>query len=89
MRSVEQSFLEGGGIPGRPWFKHVLYAPKYTYAAMTLPGVQEAVDKGDWTLARAQLAVLTARSARSLRAAQESEEAARVLREEIERVGTN
>lgn len=37
----------------------------------------------------AQLAVLTARSARSLRAAQESEEAARVLREEIERVGTN
>jgi N-acetylated-alpha-linked acidic dipeptidase len=61
MRVVEQSLLSADGIPGRPWFKHVLYAPKYTYAAMTLPGVQEAVDAGDWTRARAQLAVITAR----------------------------
>ncbi|MFY8133610.1 MAG: DUF4398 domain-containing protein [Aquimonas sp.] len=35
----------------------------------------------------AQLAVLTARSARSLRAAEESRDAARALREEIERAG--
>ena len=61
MRSVEQSFLSPAGIPGRPWFKHVLYAPKYTYAAMTLPGVQEAVDEADWARARAQLAVIAAR----------------------------
>ncbi len=61
MRVVEQSLLSSDGIPGRPWFKHVLYAPKYTYAAMTLPGVQEAVDAGDWRRARAQLAVITAR----------------------------
>ena len=61
MRAVEQSFLATQGIPGRPWFKHVLYAPKYTYAAMTLPGVQEAVDAGDWTRARAQLGVITQR----------------------------
>lgn len=61
MRVVEQSLLSADGIPGRPWFKHVLYAPKYTYAAMTLPGVQEAVEAEDWTRARAQLAVITAR----------------------------
>lgn len=62
-----------------------------------LSRAKEAADKRQAVLALqlaqqagldAQLAVLTARSARSLRAAQESEEAARVLREEIERVGT-
>lgn len=61
MRLVEQALLSADGIPGRPWFKHVLYAPKYTYAAMTLPGVQEALDAGDPARARAQLAVITAR----------------------------
>ena len=61
MRRVEQSLLSAEGIPGRPWFKHVLYAPKYTYAAMTLPGVQEAVDAQDWARARAQVTVLAAR----------------------------
>jgi N-acetylated-alpha-linked acidic dipeptidase len=58
---VEQSWLLPDGLPGRPWFKHALYAPKYTYAAMEFPGVREAVDKGDWTLARAQLALLVQR----------------------------
>ncbi len=61
MRGLEQEFLDARGIPGRPWFKHVLYAPRYTYAAMTLPGVQEAVDAGDWGRARAQLAIVTDR----------------------------
>ena len=61
MRTVEQHFLNDSGIPGRPWFKHVLYAPKYTYAAMPLPGVQEAADRGDWAQAREQLAIVTAK----------------------------
>jgi N-acetylated-alpha-linked acidic dipeptidase len=58
---VERGFLLDQGIPNRPYFKHVLYAPKETYAAMTFPGVQEAVDKGDWALARDQLGQLTER----------------------------
>ena len=62
-----------------------------------LSRAKEAADKRQAVLALqlaqqaeldAQLAVLTARSARALRAAQVSEVAARVLREEIERVGT-
>ncbi len=61
MRRVEQALLIPEGIPGRPWFKHALYAPRYTYAAMTLPGVQEAVDEADWARARAQLVVLAER----------------------------
>jgi N-acetylated-alpha-linked acidic dipeptidase len=34
------------GLPGRPWFRHRIYAPgKYTgYAVKTLPGIREAVE---------------------------------------------
>jgi len=58
---IERRFLLDQGIPGRPWFKHVLYAPRFTYAAMTFPGVQEAVDEGDWSRARDQLRRLAER----------------------------
>jgi N-acetylated-alpha-linked acidic dipeptidase len=58
---VERRFLLADGIPGRPWFKHALYAPRPTYAAMTLPGVQEAIDAGDWSRAQDQLHRLTER----------------------------
>ena len=61
LRSVEQAWLLPEGIPGRPWFRHALYAPKYTYAAMELPGVREAVDQGDWATASRELGRLTAR----------------------------
>lgn len=55
MRVVEQQWLLPDGIPGRPYFKHSLYAPKFTYAALELPGVREAVDEGDWPRAADQL----------------------------------
>jgi N-acetylated-alpha-linked acidic dipeptidase len=61
MRGLEQRLLDPRGIPGRPWFKHLLYAQKYTYAAMTLPGVQEAIDAGDWVRARVQLDLVAER----------------------------
>ena len=44
----ERNWAHPAGIPGRPWFKHLLYAPRYTYAAMTLPGITEAAERGDW-----------------------------------------
>lgn len=52
---VGQERITGEGIPGRPWFRHGLYAPRYTYAAMSLPGVTEAAEQGDWELARSEL----------------------------------
>jgi len=58
---IERELLLMDGIPGRPWFKHVLYAPRYTYAAMSLPGVREAAEAGDWALARNQLQALAER----------------------------
>jgi len=37
------------GLPGRPWFRHRIYAPgMYTgYAVKTLPGIREAVEAGN------------------------------------------
>jgi len=47
--ATEMAFLEEQGLPGRPWFRHQLYAPGfYTgYGVKTLPGVREAIEKGD------------------------------------------
>lgn len=59
--SIEREFLDPQGIPGRPWFKHILYAPRYTYAAMSLPGVTEAAEQRDWELASVQLQALVER----------------------------
>jgi len=46
---TEQVFLTRRGLPGRPWFRHQVYAPGfYTgYGVKTLPGVREAIEKGD------------------------------------------
>jgi N-acetylated-alpha-linked acidic dipeptidase len=44
---VERAWLDPDGIPGRPWYKHQLYAPKFTYAAEILPGPAEAIAAGD------------------------------------------
>ena len=41
---TERAFLHPAGIPGRPWYRHLIYAPKHTYAPELLPGVAEAID---------------------------------------------
>jgi N-acetylated-alpha-linked acidic dipeptidase len=59
---AEQAFLLPEGLPGRPWFKHAVFAPgTYTgYAAVPLPGVHESIDAEDFAEARRQLDLLTA-----------------------------
>jgi N-acetylated-alpha-linked acidic dipeptidase len=59
---AERALLVPEGLPHRPWFRHAIYAPgEYTgYAAVVIPGVNEALDKADAERARQQLAVLTA-----------------------------
>ena len=54
LMQVERNWLNDAGIPGRPWFKHVLYAARYTYAHLELPGLTEAVEKQDWKTAKEQ-----------------------------------
>ena len=58
---AERALLVPQGLPHRPWFRHAIYAPgEYTgYAAVVIPGVNEALDKGDGEQARKQLAVLS------------------------------
>jgi N-acetylated-alpha-linked acidic dipeptidase len=60
--NTERALLVQQGLPHRPFFKHAIYAPgEYTgYAAVVIPGVNEALDKGDSDRARQQLATLAA-----------------------------
>jgi N-acetylated-alpha-linked acidic dipeptidase len=73
LMQVELNWLAPEGIPGRPWFKHLLYAARYTYAHLELPGLTEAAEKGDWKTVQEQAAILQAaltKNTELLRAAQ-------------------
>jgi N-acetylated-alpha-linked acidic dipeptidase len=69
LMTAERALLDPDGIPGRPWYRHQIYAPKYTYAPEMLPGVAEAVTRGNGVEITAQAARLAAalnRAAESL-----------------------
>jgi N-acetylated-alpha-linked acidic dipeptidase len=53
--SLERSMLSPDGIPGRPWFRHRIYAPLPSYYAETLPAVREALAAGKDDVARREL----------------------------------
>jgi N-acetylated-alpha-linked acidic dipeptidase len=58
--SVERALLLRGGLPGRTWYRHVVYAPGQFsgYSAETLPGVSEALSRSNIPLVRQQFAAL-------------------------------
>jgi N-acetylated-alpha-linked acidic dipeptidase len=58
MMQVERNWLNLDGIPGRPWFKHILYGARFTYAHLELPGLTEAVENKDWPIAKQQAEIL-------------------------------
>jgi N-acetylated-alpha-linked acidic dipeptidase len=60
LREVEADLVSPAGLPNRPWYKHTIYAPgEYTgYAAVVIPGVNEAIDAHDQPRAAQQLTVL-------------------------------
>jgi N-acetylated-alpha-linked acidic dipeptidase len=62
LRQAERALLLPDGLPNRPWFRHAVYAPgQYTgYAAVVIPGVNEAIDKHDLERAKQQSTVLAA-----------------------------
>ncbi len=62
LRQVEGDLLDPAGLPGRPWFRHTVYAPgEYTgYAAVVIPGVNEAIDANNRERAQKQLDDLSA-----------------------------
>lgn len=61
LSQTERALLLPDGLPNRPWFRHSVYAPgEYTgYAAVVIPGVNEAIDAGDRPRAAAELLHLT------------------------------
>jgi N-acetylated-alpha-linked acidic dipeptidase len=62
LRDTETALLLPEGLPNRPWFHHSIFAPgEYTgYAAVVIPGVNEAIEAGDDARTQQQLAALTA-----------------------------
>ena len=60
LRQAETALLSETGLPNRPWYRHTIYAPgEFTgYAAVVIPGVNEAIDAKSPELAAQQLAVL-------------------------------
>jgi len=54
---AERALTAPEGLRGRPWYKHLLYAPGfYTgYGVKTMPGVREAIEQGQWRDAEAEI----------------------------------
>jgi N-acetylated-alpha-linked acidic dipeptidase len=61
LMSLERSLLDPPGIPGRPWFRHLVYAPLPSYKAETLPAIREAALAGGVESARQQIGRLSER----------------------------
>ena len=61
LSSAEHALLIPAGLPRRPWYKHSIYAPgEFTgYAAVVIPGVNDAIEAIDARRAQAQLDALT------------------------------
>jgi N-acetylated-alpha-linked acidic dipeptidase len=57
---AERDLIEPSGLPDRPWYRHVIYAPGlYTgYGVKTIPGVREAVDAGNYPRAAEQAKIV-------------------------------
>jgi N-acetylated-alpha-linked acidic dipeptidase len=51
----ERAYTNAQGLPERPWFKHMIYAPgAYTgYGVKTIPAVHEPLDAKNWSAAEA------------------------------------
>ena len=50
MGRMEQALTDADGLPGRPWFKHFIYAPGMLtgYGVKTVPAVREAIEGRRW-----------------------------------------
>jgi N-acetylated-alpha-linked acidic dipeptidase len=50
MFDIDQTLAPEVGLPGRPWYKNLVYAPgRFTgYGSKTLPGVREAIEDQRW-----------------------------------------
>jgi N-acetylated-alpha-linked acidic dipeptidase len=57
LRRAESQLVDEAGLPNRPWYRHLLYAPGlYTgYSVKTMPGVREGIEQGHYAEAEAEV----------------------------------
>jgi N-acetylated-alpha-linked acidic dipeptidase len=53
----ERQLVDPDGLPRRPWYRHLLYAPGYYtgYAVKTMPGVREAIEQKSYPEAEREI----------------------------------
>jgi N-acetylated-alpha-linked acidic dipeptidase len=66
----ERALLDSEGLPGRPWFRHLIYAPLPSYEPETVPALREALMAGDRARARREAYRLALALDRALESAQ-------------------
>jgi N-acetylated-alpha-linked acidic dipeptidase len=50
LAGIEQALTDPHGLPGREWYRHMIYAPGLHtgYGVKTLPGIREAIEERHW-----------------------------------------
>lgn len=63
MQGLDQTLAPEDGLPGRSWYKHLIYAPgrQTGYGVKTLPGIREGIEEDKWDEA-ARYITITARA---------------------------
>jgi N-acetylated-alpha-linked acidic dipeptidase len=66
LRGADQALLAKDGLPKRPWYQHLLYAPGlYTgYGVKTMPAAREAIEQKAWKDADVEIGRVAAALAR-------------------------
>jgi N-acetylated-alpha-linked acidic dipeptidase len=61
LTTLEQTLIDPGGLPGREWYQHMLYAPGLHtgYGVKTLPGIREAIEERRWDEANRYIGVVS------------------------------
>jgi N-acetylated-alpha-linked acidic dipeptidase len=60
LMQTERALGTKEGLPGRPWYRHQIYAPGYYtgYGVKTLPTVREAIEQREWKKVAGNVEVL-------------------------------
>jgi N-acetylated-alpha-linked acidic dipeptidase len=58
----ERALADSAGLPRRPWYRHLMYAPGYYtgYGVKTMPGIREQVEQGELAAAQTEAARVAA-----------------------------
>jgi N-acetylated-alpha-linked acidic dipeptidase len=62
LRGIDQTMLDPQGLPWRPWYRNMIYAPGTLtgYGAKTLPGIREGIEQRRFDDARAYVVKVAA-----------------------------